>query len=118
MRACAASLQGLKTSYCCCLVAQSCTTLRLSSSSVHGISQARILEWVAISFSRGSSRHLGSLPKSVANIQTDQVQRFSETQGNLFRQEDFYYFLIILIAILFIFGHAAPHRDLSSLTRE
>ena len=26
-----------------------------SSSSVHGISQARILEWVAISFSRGSS---------------------------------------------------------------
>ena len=25
-------------------------------SSVHGISQARILEWVAISFSRGSSR--------------------------------------------------------------
>ena len=27
----------------------------LSGSSVHGISQARILEWVAISFSRGSS---------------------------------------------------------------
>jgi len=26
-------------------------------SSVHGISQARILEWVAISFSRGSSQH-------------------------------------------------------------
>ena len=29
---------------------------RLPGSSVHGISQARILEWVAISFSRGSSR--------------------------------------------------------------
>ena len=29
-------------------------------SSVHGISQARILEWVAISFSRGSSRRQGS----------------------------------------------------------
>ena len=28
---------------------------RLPSSSVHGVSQARILEWVAISFSRGSS---------------------------------------------------------------
>ena len=27
-----------------------------SRSSVHGISQARILEWVAISFSRGSSQ--------------------------------------------------------------
>ena len=43
------------------LVAQSCPTLRdstdssLPGSSVCGISQARILEWVAISFSRGSS---------------------------------------------------------------
>ena len=27
------------------------------SSSVHGILQARILEWVAVSFSRGSSQH-------------------------------------------------------------
>ena len=44
------------------LVAQSCPTLcdpkdcSLSVSSIHGISQARILEWVAISFSKGSSR--------------------------------------------------------------
>ena len=43
------------------LVAQSCPTLcdpmscSLPGSSVHGISQARILEWVAASFSRGSS---------------------------------------------------------------
>ena len=43
-------------------VAQSCPTLcdsvdcSLSGSSVHGILQARILEWVAISFSRGSSQ--------------------------------------------------------------
>ena len=41
---------------------QSCLTLcdsmdcSLPGSSVHGILQARILEWVAISFSRGSSR--------------------------------------------------------------
>ena len=27
----------------------------LSGSSVHGIFQARVLEWIAISFSRGSS---------------------------------------------------------------
>ena len=47
--------------YCCfCLVAQSCPTLcgpmdcSPLGSSVHGISQARILEWVAISFFRGS----------------------------------------------------------------
>ena len=32
-------------------------------SSVHEISQARILEWVAISFSRGSSQPLGSNPR-------------------------------------------------------
>ena len=44
------------------LVAQSCPTLsdpvdcRLPDSSVHGIFQARGLEWVVISFSRGSSR--------------------------------------------------------------
>ena len=43
-------------------VAQSCPTLcdpmdcSLLGSSIHGIFQARILEWVAISFSSGSSR--------------------------------------------------------------
>ena len=46
----------------CCLVAKSCQTLcdpmdcSSPGSSVHGISQARTLEQVAISFSRGSSR--------------------------------------------------------------
>ena len=45
-----------------CSDAQSCPTLcdpmdcSLPDSSVHGISQARILEWVAISSSRGSSQ--------------------------------------------------------------
>ena len=44
------------------LVTQSCLTLHdhmncsLSGSSVHGILQARILEWVAMLFSRGSSQ--------------------------------------------------------------
>ena len=46
----------------CVLVAQSCLTLcnpmdwSLPGSSVHGILQARILEWVAIPHSRGSSQ--------------------------------------------------------------
>ena len=45
-----------------CVCAQCCVTLcntmdcSLPGSSVHGNSQARKLEWVAISFSRGSSR--------------------------------------------------------------
>ena len=37
-------------------VAQSCLTLRPHGLSVHGILQARILEWVAFPFSRGSSQ--------------------------------------------------------------
>ena len=43
-------------------VAQSCLTLcdpmdcTLTGSSVHGIFQAIVLEWIAISFSRGSSQ--------------------------------------------------------------
>ena len=54
---------GLVLSCCyCCLVTKSCLTLcdlmdcSLPGSSVRGISQARILEWVAISSSRGSSQ--------------------------------------------------------------
>ena len=49
--------------YCCgCSVAKLCLTLlepvdySPPGSSVHGISQARILEWVVISFSKGSSQ--------------------------------------------------------------
>ena len=44
-----------------CVIAQLCLTLgkpvdySLPHSSVHGILQARILEWVAVPFSRGSS---------------------------------------------------------------
>ena len=47
---------------CVCVCAQSClilcnpTDYTQPSSSVHGISQARTLEWVAISSSRGSSQ--------------------------------------------------------------
>ena len=50
------------------VAAQSCLTLcnpmdcSLPGFSVHGILQARILEWVTISFSRGSSQHRGSNP--------------------------------------------------------
>ena len=54
--------QALQADYCCCLVATPCLTLCYPMNcgppgpSVHGISQARILEWVAICFSMGSSR--------------------------------------------------------------
>ena len=53
------------------LCAQSCLTLcdpkdcNPPGSSVHGLSQARVLEWVAMPFSRGSSQP-GMKPKSPA----------------------------------------------------
>ena len=52
---------------CCFLVAQSRLTLcdpmywSQPGSSVHGIPQARILEWVAIPFSRGSQCYFGKI---------------------------------------------------------
>ena len=61
----------------CVLVAQSCPTLSdhmdrsPPGSSVHGILQARILEWVAIPFSRGSSQ-TGIEPRSTA-LQADSL---------------------------------------------
>ena len=57
----AALLPRWKDVCCCCLVTKSCPILcnlmdcSLPGSSVHGILQARILEWVAISFSRRTS---------------------------------------------------------------
>ena len=51
----------VQPSFCCCLIAKSlqlfCDPMdcRPQESSDNGISQARILEWIAISFSRGSS---------------------------------------------------------------
>ena len=49
----------------------------LSGSSVHGIFQARVLEWVAVSFSRGSS-HPGIEPGS-STLQADALP--SEPRG-------------------------------------
>ena len=52
---------AMKLLHTCVCVSQSCLTLgdpidwRLLGFFVHGILQARILEWVAIPFSRGSS---------------------------------------------------------------
>ena len=60
------------------LVAQSCPTLcdptacSLPGSSVHRILQTRILEWVAIPFSRGSSQL--SDRTQVSHIQADSLQ--------------------------------------------
>ena len=59
-------------------VAQSCPTLcdpmdcSLSDPSVHGIFQARVLEWIATSFSRGSSR-----PRNQTRVPRTAGRRFN-----------------------------------------
>ena len=56
-------------------VAQSCPTLRnlmdcsLPSSSVHGIFQARVLEWVAIAFSLTEIKHKERILKAARDMQ-------------------------------------------------
>ena len=59
-------------------VIQSCPTLcdrmdcSLPGSSLHGILQARVLEWVAISFSRGSSQ-----PRDQTQVSRTPGRRFN-----------------------------------------
>ena len=58
---------------CCCLVTMLCLTLLPTPTCQVSLSQARILEWVAISFSRGSSLpNPGIKPVSPA-LQTDSL---------------------------------------------
>ena len=67
-------------------VAHSCPTLcdtmdcSLSGAFVHGIFQARVLEWIAISFSRGSSR-----PRNLTAVACIAGRRFTvwATRGSL-----------------------------------
>ena len=43
-------------------------------SSVHGVLQARVLEWVAIPFSRGSSRDLPGIEPGFSALQVEGVK--------------------------------------------
>ena len=54
-----------------------------SSSSVHGILQARILEWVAVSFSRGSSwpRDRTQVSRIAGRFFTDRAMREAHGEG-------------------------------------
>ena len=89
-------------------VAQSCPTLcgpmdcSLPGSSVHGIFQARILEWVAIFFPRGSSRPRDwTLVSRIAGFTIRPLYRLSH-QGSL-RTHDY----LTLKSRLFLTYHTA-----------
>ena len=76
---------------CVCLVPQSCLTLcdpmdcNSPDSSVHGILQARILEWVAMPSSRGSSQPRADLLfiflSSCASFALIFIQSFAPLSG-------------------------------------
>ena len=93
-------------------VAQSCLTLcdpmdcSLSVSSIHGIFQARVLEWVAISFSRGSSRPRNQtrLPRIAGRRFTVWATREAGTKGIcclFFTLEQFYFSLSLSLSFFF-----------------
>ena len=75
------------------LCAQSCLTLcdpmdcSPPGSSVHGIFQAKILKWVAISFSRGSSPTQGLKETVSPALQTDSLP--AEPSGKAFEDPKF-----------------------------
>ena len=85
-------LHCCKESVCACSVAQLCLTLcdpmgySPLGSSVHAISQPRTLEWMAISYSRGSSWPRGQTRVSCASSSGRQVLYHCATQvrGMLF----------------------------------
>ena len=91
----------------CSVVSDSCDSMDCvpPGSSVHGILQARILDWVAISYSRGSSQprdqtyisrvscigkwilyHLGSLKVSLSSVQSLSCVRLFVTPRTAARQ--------------------------------
>ena len=69
------------------VMSNSCNPIgcNLPSSSVHGILQARILEWVAISFSRGSSqpRDWAQVSYIAVRLFTDWTMREAQNHGQL-----------------------------------
>ena len=78
--------------HCAYLVAQSCPTLcdsdcGLPGSSVHGIFQARILEQVAIPFSRGSSQPRNLIHISFISCNVRQMFHHSTTWETALRQQ-------------------------------
>ena len=105
--------------FCCvCSVAQSCPTLggpvdcSPPGSSVHGILQARILEWGAISFSRGSSQLRDWTQVSCVSCMADGCWAIREAHPPFYGQiichcmdrPDFFLSILSLMDI-YVFGH-------------
>ena len=94
-------------------VPQSCPTLchpmdcSLSGSSVHGIFQTRVLEWIAISFSRGSSRPRNRTQVShiACFLMLDCINLFAFANQMLVKES----LLVVLICIYWIIFKISLH---------
>ena len=86
---------------CVCLVAQSCPTLcdpkdcYPPGSSVHGISKGKIIQWVAISSSRGSFQ-----PSHQTLISCLADRFFTTESSGIFVKMDY---CVVIIIVVFIF---------------
>ena len=90
----------------------------LPGSSVHGISQARILEWVAISFSRGSSWPRNRSPASCIGMWI--LYRWATREARSFNMHVFYLYirsqtLSSRVRTLYYASFVYPHCDYQSL---
>ena len=98
-------------------VAQSCLTLcdpmdcSLSGSSAHGIFQARVLEWIAISFSRGSSQ-----PRNQTRVSRIAGRRFAVSSVKFGKFLDIIFSKNFFYIILFSFCDFSDMKDTSLLS--
>ena len=100
-------------SICLCSGAQSCLTLcdpmdcSPSGSSVHGILQERILEWVAISSSRGLSRPRDQTHISYVSCTADEFSTHWAIREALFCSIDIQFTLFSTVSHKLFFSYAA-----------
>ena len=118
MRACAASLQGLKTSYCCCLVAQSCPTL-CDCQALLSMAFPRQEYWSGLPFLSP-----GDLPDTLG-VNQNQSPTFKQIRSKVFQHRTIFlgrkiFIIFVLFLLLFYLFLAMLHRtgDLSSLPRD
>ena len=82
-------MKSVKVLVAVCLTLCNPTDCSPPGSSVHGILQTRILEWIAIPFFRGSS-NMGIEPRSPA-LQADSLP--TELQGKPFKRAEVLHFV-------------------------
>ena len=105
-------------------VAQLCLTLwdpmdcSLPGSSVHGIFQARILEWVAIAFSRGSSRprDWNRVSCIVGRHFTVSINSSNEYSGLISFRIDWFDFLTVQVIFKILSSLIPQFKSINSVT--